>query len=172
MPRNDNVNDDIEDDDEDDSQAIRNMRKRIKELEKNDTDAVSLKRENAMLRAGIDIDSKLGKMFLRTYEGDLSDIDAIKTEATEIGLIKAAEAPPAETDTTETKDEVTDTAERRTLANGGLPDDKQPANVTTDALAKAEAAIDKGMTFDKAAGGFIAAKAAAAMAGDTSVLVQ
>lgn len=56
------------------------------------------KRENAMLRAGVDLDSAAGKYFLAGYDGEL-DSDAIKAEATKIpGLIRAATDPEANTE--------------------------------------------------------------------------
>ncbi|MCO1498224.1 hypothetical protein, partial [Limosilactobacillus reuteri] len=45
--------------------------------------AEQLARENLFLRAGVDLDSKVGKMLFKTWEGD--DIDALKAEAGELG---------------------------------------------------------------------------------------
>lgn len=50
------------------------------------------KRENAMLRAGIDLDSPLGAMFAKAYDGDLTT-DAVK--AAFVQLAPAAPAAPA-----------------------------------------------------------------------------
>lgn len=44
-------------------------------------------RQIAFLQAGVDTESKLGKMLMATYEGDM-DPDAIRAEAAEIGLVK------------------------------------------------------------------------------------
>lgn len=55
-----------------------------------------LERELAFAKAGIDTDTKLGKMLLATYDGELTK-EAITAEATDIGLIKPAgseQAPP------------------------------------------------------------------------------
>ena len=46
-----------------------------------------LQKELAMARAGIDTESKLGKMFFKTYEGELTK-EAIAAEAQEIGLLE------------------------------------------------------------------------------------
>lgn len=51
-------------------------------------------RENVMLRAGVDIDTPLGKMFAKAYEGEMTP-DAVKAAALEVGAIKPPEAPPA-----------------------------------------------------------------------------
>lgn len=47
--------------------------------------AVSLQKENAFLRAGIPIDSGVGKLYFKSYEGELTP-EAIKAGATAEGL--------------------------------------------------------------------------------------
>lgn len=44
-----------------------------------------LKRQILFMKAGIDLDTKLGKMLYRTFEGN--DLDALKAEATELGML-------------------------------------------------------------------------------------
>jgi len=51
-----------------------------------------LKRQLAFAQAGVDITTKVGGMFFKTFEGDTSDLAAIKAEALEVGAIKV-EAP-------------------------------------------------------------------------------
>lgn len=53
-------------------------------------EAADAKRQLALLRAGIDVESGPGKLFAKAYDGDLT-ADAIKTAATEYGVL----APPA-----------------------------------------------------------------------------
>lgn len=55
-------------------------------------EANAAKREAAFLKAGVNPDSPLGKMFTKSYDGDLS-VDAIKTAASEVGLIATSESP-------------------------------------------------------------------------------
>jgi hypothetical protein len=47
--------------------------------------ADQLARENLFLRAGVDLDNKVGQMLFKTWEGDT--IDALKAEANELGVI-------------------------------------------------------------------------------------
>lgn len=50
-------------------------------------------KENVFLRAGVDLDSPLGKLLFDGYQGDVTP-DAVKTAAAEVGALKAV-APPA-----------------------------------------------------------------------------
>lgn len=78
-------------------------------------EAEALKRELAFAKAGIDTDTKAGKMLLRSYEGELT-ADAIKAEAEEIGLFKPQQtAPVTETATAEEREQ---TELRAGLATG------------------------------------------------------
>lgn len=67
-------------------------------------EAEALKRELAFAKAGIDTDTKAGKMLLRSYEGELTP-DAIKAEAEEIGLFKPPPAAATETATPEEREQ-------------------------------------------------------------------
>jgi hypothetical protein len=70
---------------DDDELALPGLRKAAKEGKKAIERNAQLEREMLFLKAGIDTDSKLGKMLLTTFEGD--DLDALKAEAIEIGLL-------------------------------------------------------------------------------------
>ncbi len=62
------------------------------EAEKLRTEAENAKKENAFLKAGIDLDSPLGKMFAKGYDGELT-VDALKTAASAVGLIPTSADP-------------------------------------------------------------------------------
>lgn len=47
-------------------------------------EADALKKELLFAKAGVDTESKLGKMLLATWEGDLADVDALKAEWAEL----------------------------------------------------------------------------------------
>lgn len=81
--------------------------------------------------AGVDFSSPIGKMFVKSYDGELTD-EAIATAATEVGALKtatpagettpttpAAETPP--TDTPLAPGEAGATGDRQDLANGAAP---------------------------------------------------
>jgi len=70
---------------------IRALRDAAEDGKKARREADEAKRELAFLRAGVDLDSPLGKMFVKGYDGDLEP-EAIKTAYAEI--VPAA-APPA-----------------------------------------------------------------------------
>lgn len=89
-------------------------------------EAEALRRELAFAKAGIDTDSKAGKMLLKSYEGELT-VEAIKAEAEEIGLFKPQEPASTETATPEEREQ---TDIRAGLATGataaGSPPDEDP----------------------------------------------
>lgn len=153
---------DIEDENE--APAIRQMREQLKRLEKENKDLQTTKRENAMLKAGIDTNSPVGKMFAKAYDGEL-DVDAIKAAATEVGLAQASETtePPVEVDTS--------TAERSALASGAAADDGKGVDPRANALKEAEDLQSKGAAFDVAAGSYINRLAQAAISGDDRVTI-
>jgi hypothetical protein len=173
MPQNDDF--DIDDDEMDDpSAAMKQMRKRIRDLEKENKESAAARRELAFVKAGVDTESKVGKLFLRTFDGDLSDIDGIKVEAEDLGCVKAAAAVTADA-TPEVPVDLeaeSSTAERQSLASGALPDDGKGVNVKASALATAEEAVNKGARWEVATGGYLNALANAAANGDQSVMVQ
>lgn len=76
---------------------IRQLREKAKEadnlkgeLTKAQDEARTARRELAFLKAGIDTESNVGKLFAKAYDGDTS-LDAVKAAAAEYGLIKADE---------------------------------------------------------------------------------
>lgn len=73
---------------------IRQLRQKAKEADtlkaensKIANERDSAKRELAMVRAGIDLDSPTGKLFAKAYDGETS-VEAVKTAAAEYGLIE------------------------------------------------------------------------------------
>ena len=77
--------------------ALNRERQRRTEAEQGLSDAENLRRENAFLKAGVDADSPIGKLFTRGYDGEL-DVEAIKTAWTEIR--PGEPTPPPTTETT------------------------------------------------------------------------
>lgn len=51
-----------------------------------------LKRKMAFMEAGIDVKSKIGQLFFEGWKGDNEDVDAIRAEAIELGLVEAEQA--------------------------------------------------------------------------------
>ena len=55
--------------------------------------AAELVRENAALRAGIDVGSVVGQGIMATYKGDIADTEALKAHAAQFAPAPAAAAP-------------------------------------------------------------------------------
>lgn len=97
------VNDNYESDEqEDQGPDIRSLRRRADQARELEGQVAQLKRENLFAKAGIDTDSKIGKMLFRTWEGD--NLDELRSEAEELGLLGASQgqqrvAPPIEEQT-------------------------------------------------------------------------
>lgn len=86
-------------------------------------------RQIAFLQAGVDTNSKLGQMLMKTYEGEMST-DAIRAEAIEIGLFAADDSGA---DEVVSEDEVQYQDARNKLAAGATAR-FEPASVSaTDA---------------------------------------
>jgi ribosomal protein L12E/L44/L45/RPP1/RPP2 len=83
-------------DDIDNDENLANLRKMAKDGKSAIDRAQQLERENLFLRAGIDLDTKLGKMLFKTYEGD--SLEDLRTEAKDIGLL-TGNTNPASTQT-------------------------------------------------------------------------
>jgi hypothetical protein len=56
------------------------------DVEAMEAEVSALRQQVAIARTGIDAESPLGKLFLRGYEGDLNDVDAVKATARELGI--------------------------------------------------------------------------------------
>lgn len=80
-----------EDDQQKQEDHLKVLRKKAKDHDDVVAERDAAKRELALLRAGIP-DNPLGKLFTKGYDGDWSDVDAIKAAAIEYGII----APPEE----------------------------------------------------------------------------
>lgn len=76
-------------------EALKRERQRRVDLQRTVPDANALARENAMLRVGVPLDTDLGKLFGRAYEGEL-DPEAIKVEWDKIAPQPRGQEPPTE----------------------------------------------------------------------------
>lgn len=126
------------------------------------------KRELAMLKAGVDTESKVGQMFAAMYDGALDDPAAIKAAWDDLGV--GAPAPPAEpTVNDEPPPGPTESQSRRLIAAGDgmdpqLPGEPKPPsmddiyedynNLIKDGSTKEDASIAVfGQIFQQAAAG-------------------
>lgn len=101
---------------------IKQMRARIKELEKAEKTSAAIVRENALLKAGVDLNVPVGQLFAKGYDGKLEVADIVAAAEGIPGVIKSAEVIETPAETLIPPEEVTATAERQALANGAAPD--------------------------------------------------
>lgn len=85
---------DIDNHEESDQPDIRSLRKAAEAGKKAQDELAQMKRELMFAKAGIDTASKIGGLLFKTWEGD--DVDALKTEAMDLGLIGAPQSAVAE----------------------------------------------------------------------------
>ncbi len=78
-----------------DRKWVRDLEKRAKGADTAKAEAEAAKRELAMLKAGINLDTPQGKLFAKAYDGE-STLDAVKKAAEEYGVIEAMNAIPSE----------------------------------------------------------------------------
>lgn len=108
--------------------AVRQQREHIAHLEAQLAEqssatavAEALALENVLLKAGVDTESALGKMFAKSYDGERT-VDAVKAAAAEVGALTAPTAPPPPAGEP-TADDLRQTAERAALSSDGQAGD-------------------------------------------------
>lgn len=95
---------------------LKDLRRVAKESSKNKREAEAARRELALLKAGVDTDSPVGKLFAKSYDGELT-VDAVKASWAELAPAPAAE-PATEPDAALAEGEAASTQERANLASG------------------------------------------------------
>lgn len=131
-------------------------------------DAEAARREIAFVKAGIDTDSKLGKLMFKTYEGELTK-DAIVAEATDLGLIK---------EETKADGKATEGEKQQTKQREGLSADSEDP-VNTDEHVNIDQAYSEfhkirkeGGSQDEASRAVLGAIIGSAASGDETFLVK
>lgn len=85
----------MENHEENDQPDIRALRKAAEAGKKAQDELAQMKRELLFAKAGIDTSSKIGGLLFKTWDGE--DIDALKAEASELGIVGGTQpAPKAE----------------------------------------------------------------------------
>lgn len=108
-----------------DIKALRDAYEENKTLKEQASQADLLARENAFLKAGVDVSTKAGELMMKGYDGELT-ADAIKAFAAEVGIGQPSGTPeaaqaaqPADTPTSPGEAEAHSTAS--TLEQGATP---------------------------------------------------
>lgn len=167
-----------------DDYLVRVPRKEIRKLEEsNKTNRATakevdqVKRENAMLKAGIDTDNPQHAYFFKGYDGDL-DPEKVKAAAVEAGILSAESTENEESETVEEHPDTTleegeaDLENQRQQMSSGSPADEPPAPdaykraVETHDRIKAEGGQER-----QALGGAFNSLVNAAHQGDQSVVI-
>lgn len=125
---------------------LRAKARKAKKADEATASATSAQRELLFIKAGVDTDTKLGKLLLKSYEGDLT-IEAIKAEAVDVGLIEAIPDGPALTD-----EEKGSTDERADLARDAQVEPKEDPDPIGSALHVGQEALDRGANEEVAMG--------------------
>jgi hypothetical protein len=78
--------DDIDEGSPEDTPLIKQLRSQLKDQAKQLGELNGTKKESAFIKAGVDVETKVGKLFFNSFDGDLADIEAIRKEAEELGI--------------------------------------------------------------------------------------
>jgi len=155
---------------DDANEGIAGLREAARQGEHAKKEAAELKRQLMFAKAGIDIETKLGKMLYRTWEGD--DLELLKAEAIEIGLLNATGAAAAAApDPARTAEDAARLSAQDALAGGyaaGAAEDLGE-HPTDKALKGYHVAVRGGMQEDEARIDAMAQVLGAAAAGDKRV---
>lgn len=153
---------------------IRQLREKAEKVDEATARALAAERKLAILESGIDAETELGKFFIENYQGDISDVSALKEAAQKLSVpFKGATSAEAEQETggeAETS-EPTGSAERQALATGSPADTGTQEHPMKRAQDVFDQAMKDGETWEQAAGLAINALANAAEAGDPRAIV-
>jgi hypothetical protein len=129
-----------------------------------------LERENALLRAGGNPDSRVGRLLLGDDDVDWSDRAAVTAAWTEVSPPPATPAPPADTEPPDAE-AIARQQRRDDLANGNTPPGEEPSpHPWTEASGIFHEAQRKGRNRDRASAPALDHVLQAAVAGDKRVI--
>lgn len=159
--------------DEQNTDNIANLRKAADDGAAARKVADQLARENAMLRAGVDLDSKAGAYFAKGYDGELTT-EAIKAEAADFsGVLRGESAPPA-APPAEEKPPVDENQSRERMdlaSNSGAPGTTPGEDPYKAAESAFNEALGSNGSREKASAAAFSALIQAANAGDKRVIL-
>lgn len=143
---------------------IKDLESQLAEMREQTDLAAVTARENVMLKAGVDVETALGQMFTRAYDGELT-VEAVRAQASEIGALTPTSPVP---DPQITADETAAGRERAALgADAGPAGQLSDTDPVQTAWQQRDADLKRGMPRDAAAAGVLGAMIAAANNGDT-----
>ncbi len=155
---------------------VRSLEKKARRVEDAEAQARTAIRELAFTRAGIDTETPVGKMFAQSYQGEMTKEAVLAQWAEVSGTAQTTDSGEGDTQGAALNAEVSDMGAHRGEAaspgaqTGALTPIEPPIRET--AMEDAQVAMKKGLARDDAMGGFVNKLAAAAMRGDTSVVID
>ena len=165
MPTDDN--DDFQDDDNT-GETPAQLREAANRAKQHKAEAEAAKRELAFVKAGIDTDSKLGKLLLASYDGELT-VDAIKEYTSDLpGFTGTTTDGDGDGETLE-DGETNSTGERNSLAGDAQGDIQQNPDPREEARKTANQLIQDGGSVEDARATQFAMIVDAAIKGDERV---
>lgn len=104
--------DNTEEHEQQDQPDIKSLRKAAEAGKQAQAELAQMKRELLFAKAGVDTGSKLGSLLFKTWDGE--DLDALKTEAVELGIINGGKSQRQEI----TEDEKSQQTFRQSFGRG------------------------------------------------------
>jgi hypothetical protein len=150
------------------------LREKAAKADESTAALAAARRENALLKSGIDLEHPTGQLFAQSYDGELT-VDALRAEAARYSVPLRGQAPATPTTGTQVVEETiepTGTAERMALSDGSPADtgeDKDPRQISNEHFDKRMA---EGLPREDAAAESLNILAQAAMRGDSRVIVK
>ena len=156
--------------DDDQLDDMAGLRKAAKDGKAALTENETLRRELMFAKAGIDTETRLGRMLLKTFEG--SSLDELRTEAEEIGLLKPVTNAGAARDDDDDDDNQAQQQVRRNLTGGAATGgaDKSTPDPMSTALNNFHEQRKQGVRREDAALEVVDRVLSAAASGDKRVL--
>lgn len=150
--------------------TVNALTRRAEEGDKEKVARIAAEKELALVKAGIDTSTPLGKLFADGYKGDLT-VEAVKASWAALGT---QGEEPGEPGTASTEEELAQQREREALGQGGTPPTgtQTLATAREQAMTRAKEGLERGLPHDDAMGVFVGSISTAALEGDSSVLVQ
>ena len=129
-------------DENEETPLIKQLRQQLEDQGKALKTGQAAERKLAFIEAGVDVSTKAGQLLFKSYDGDITDVDALKAEAEELGVYRGPATPPPPDEPPSTPGSVnleTGSQQRRQLEQGATAPDP---NAKEDARVEAKRAYD------------------------------
>lgn len=159
------------DDEEEQSETVTLSRedlRQLREAAKRASKLSAVERELVMLKAGVDVESPLGKMFVKAYEGELTP-EKVREAWSQVAPLPPSEPPaPPAPPLTEAEKELAEATAKLTSEQTVEPTTPDPKVSSLEAARKA---LAEGASLEDAGAVLIASRAKAALEGDKRVIL-